>query len=77
MEDKIIDIIAEVCGDDTIKDNIDIDLMETDLLDSLAFLNLISKLEDEFDIELQPTQIPPNTWKSVSAIIELVKNKIK
>ena len=78
MEDKIIDIIIEVCEDESLRDNIkEIDLLEDDILDSLAFINLMSRLEEEFNIEIQPTQISPDTWKSVSSIADLVKKLIE
>lgn len=75
MEKRIIDIIVEMCGDESLRDNIEtIDLLENDILDSLAFITLISRLEEEFNIEIQPTQINPDTWRKVSSIIELVKS---
>ena len=75
MENKIIDIIIEACGDESIRDNIEeIDLLENDIIDSLGFITLISKLEEEFNIEIQPTQINPDTWRKASSIIELVKS---
>lgn len=74
MEDRVINIIAEICENETIKDNLDIDLIENEILDSLAFITLISRLEDEFDIEIQPTQVKPDTWRSINSIIELVKS---
>ena len=74
MEDRVINIIAEICEDETIKDNLEIDLIENEILDSLAFITLISRLEEEFDIEIQPTQVPPDTWRSINSIIELVKS---
>ena len=74
MEDKVINIIAEICENETIKDNLDIDLIENEILDSLAFITLISRLEEEFDIEIQPTQVKPDTWRIINSIIELVKN---
>ena len=77
MEDKIINIIAEVCENEEIKDNLDIDLIENEILDSLAFINLISRLEDEFDIEIQPTQVKPDTWRNINSIVELVKSYTK
>jgi len=76
MEDKIIDIIVEICEDESIRDNLEIDLIENELLDSLAFINLLSRLEEEFDIEIQPTQISADTWRSVESIIELVESYI-
>ena len=74
MEDRVINIIAEICEDETIKDNLEIDLIENEILDSLAFITLISRLEEEFDIEIQPTQVKPDTWRSINSIIELVKS---
>ena len=74
MEDKVINIIAELCENETIKDNLDIDLIENEILDSLAFITLISRLEEEFDIEIQPTQVKPDTWRNINSIIELVKS---
>ena len=74
MENKIINIIAEVCENEKVKDNLDIDLIENEILDSLAFINLISRLEEEFDIEIQPTQVKPDTWRNINSIIELVKS---
>ena len=76
MEDKIIDIIVEICEDESIRDNLEIDLIENELLDSLAFITLLSRLEEEFDIEIQPTQISGDTWRSVKSIIELVESYI-
>ena len=76
MEEKIIDIVAEVCEEESIKDNTNIDLIDNGFLDSLAFINLITMLEDEFDIEIQPTQIEPDNWRTIGAIIELIKKLI-
>lgn len=74
MEDRVIDIIAEICENEEIRENLDIDLIENEILDSLSFITLISRLEEEFDIEIQPTQVKPDTWRSVNSIIELIKN---
>lgn len=74
MENRVINIIAEICENETIKDNLDIDLIENEILDSLAFVTLLSRLEEEFDIEIQPTQVKPDTWRSINSIIELVKS---
>ena len=74
MENKIIDIIVEICGDESLRDNLEYDLLENDVLDSLAFITLMSRLEEEFNIEIQPTQIKPESWETINSIIELVKN---
>lgn len=74
MEEKIIEIIEKLTGYKNLKDNIDIDLIENEILDSLAFIELITTLEEEFDIEIQPTQVDPNTWRNIKKIADLVKS---
>lgn len=76
MEEKIIKIIEEICEIENIKENMDIDLIEEDLLDSLGFISLVAALEDEFNIEIQPTKVTSDTWRSIDKIIKLVKELI-
>lgn len=73
MEEKIIEIIENLTGYDKLKENVDIDLLENEILDSLAFIELMTTLEEEFNIEIQPTQVDTNTWRSVKKIAELVE----
>ncbi len=67
MKEKIIDIIVQLTEYEELRDAPDTDLIEEDILDSLAFINLIIRLEDEFGIEIQPTQVPGDTWRSVDS----------
>lgn len=72
MEGKIIEIIEELTGIEKLKDNKEIDLIENEVLDSLAFIEFIYRLEEEFNIEIEPTQVKSNTWRKVSEIEKLV-----
>lgn len=74
MEERVIEIIENLTGYKQLKENKDIDLLENEILDSLAFVELITALEEEFDIEIQPTQVNPDTWRSVEKITELIKS---
>ena len=75
MKDLIIDIIIKITNYTNLKENIEIDLIQNEILDSLAFIELITELEETFDIEIQPTQIPSDTWRSVEKIVKMVENK--
>lgn len=72
MEDKIIEIIEELAEIDNLKENKEMDLIENDVLDSLAFIELIYRLEEEFNIEIEPTQVKSDTWRKISEIEKLV-----
>lgn len=73
MEEKIIDIIEKVSDYKELKNNKDIDLLENEILDSLAFIELIEMLNNEFNIEIQPTQVTPDTWRSVKKIAQYIQ----
>ena len=45
MKEKIIEIVERVTGYKELKENIDIDLLENEILDSLAFIELLTALE--------------------------------
>ena len=48
MEEKLLDILAEVCDDDSVKTDLDGELFDSGLLDSLAFADLLFAIEDNF-----------------------------
>lgn len=75
MRDLIIDIIIKITNYTNLKENVEIDLIQNEILDSLAFIELITELEETFDIEIQPTQIPSDTWRSVEKIVKMIENK--
>lgn len=74
MEEKIIEIIERLSNYKNLKDNIEIDLLESDIIDSLTFIELITALEEEFNIEIQITQVKPETWRNINKIVDLVKS---
>ena len=48
------------------------DLVGSGALDSMAAIQLVSLLEDEFDISLSPLDMVPENFASVAAIAALV-----
>ena len=67
-------LLYEICEDELVyKDGIN--LVESGILDSYAFIELFSKLED-YDIFLQPTRIDRTKLQTVEGIESLVKDYI-
>lgn len=78
MTDVNIDIpklLYEICEDESVYET-DIDLIESGLLDSYAFIELFSKLED-YGISIQPTRIDRSKLRTVKGIEELINTYIK
>lgn len=76
MEDQILKIIQTI-GNNGEHIGPDQELLESGILDSLAFIMLLEKISDRWGIEIQPTQVPLETWKNVRSIANMVEREIK
>ena len=74
---KVIDIVVDITGCEELLTNQDIDLLEEDILDSYAFIELIDTLDTVFEIEIEPTQVNKETWRSVRMISNMVEEMLK
>ncbi len=72
MREEIIDLIIRLTEYTDLRNDTDINLIEEDILDSMALVELIYELEERYDIDIQPTQIPADSWNSVDNIVGLV-----
>ena len=76
MEDKIIDLVAEICYTDDVRDRRDVDLFQAGLLDSLGAIDLLVEIEDEFGIVIAPTELEREEMNTVDKIIERVRERL-
>lgn len=67
-------MLFEICEDDSVYRE-DIDLIESGLLDSYAFIELFSRLEDE-GIELHPTRINREQLRTIKGIERLIQTAL-
>ncbi len=75
MKEQIIKIIEGLTDYKDIDNRTD--LLEEDILDSLAFIELIAELENTFNIEIQPTQVPSDTWQNIDNIVKMVEAQME
>ena len=69
------ELLYEICEDKKVfEDNVD--LIDSGLLDSYAFIELFSRLEDQ-GIEIQPTRIDRNRLRTIKGIEDLIKEYTK
>ena len=71
----VLKLLYEICENDLIYEE-DIDLVESGILDSYAFIELFSSLED-YGINIQPTRIDRNKLRTVKGIEELIEENKK
>ena len=76
LEEKVLAIIEEICEDDVIYEERDINLKEEGLMDSLAFVELLVRME-EFGIEVAPTEVTYEEIDTPNKIIQDIETRVK
>ena len=72
MKEKVIEIIKDVLETEDISLNTSQENCEN--WNSLRQLNLVSELEDEFDVEFEPEEIAE--MKSVEMVLKILQSKL-
>ena len=76
LEEKVLAIIEEICEDDVIYEERDINLKEEGLMYSLAFVELLVRME-EFGIEVAPTEVTYEEIDTPNKIIQYIETRVK
>ncbi len=69
-------MLEEICEDEVVYEDKDINLKEEGLMDSLAFVELLVRLE-EFGIEVAPTEVTYEEIDTPNKIIQYIETRVK
>lgn len=75
MRECILEILEKICEDSIVKENPDIDLFETDLMDSLGFTELLADIEDELGVIIAPSEVDRDTLSTPNKIIAFLETR--
>ena len=73
VEERMLELIEEICDDEIIREERDGDLFEEGLLDSMAAIELLEAIETEFRQTIAPTAVEREEMNSVNKIIYQVQ----
>ena len=73
VEERMLELIEEICDDEIIREERDVDLFEEGLLDSMAAIELLVAIETEFGVTSAPTAVEREEMNSVNKIIYQVR----
>ncbi len=77
MEEKILDILEDICGDDIMREDRDIDLLEEDMMDSIDYTELLIAIEEQLGIIIAPSEVKREDMNTPNKIIAAVLAKVK
>ena len=76
MKEKVLDMFEEVIGTDEIREDLDLNLFDAGLLDSLGIIEMLLKIEEVFGLKLQPTDLERSDMATVNNLTAFLERKI-
>ena len=77
MEEKVLDLLVDLCGDEIVRENPDINLLDEELIDSLDYTELLVNIEEAFGIVMSPSEFTREQMDTPAKIIEQVRARLK
>ena len=77
LEMKVLEMLAELCEDEVVKENREVELFETGLIDSLVFAELLFEIEDRFKVVIAPSQVERKDMDTPQKIISLIRERVQ
>ncbi len=75
MEEKILDMLEELCGDEIVKEDRDIDLLEEGLIDSLDYVEFLLNVQEEFGLVIAPSELTREEMATPNKIIAVITKR--
>lgn len=72
IQKQIVDILAEATGED-FSDNMDQELYESGIMDSMATVQMLLTLQETFDITIPVSEFNRDDWNTPNKLVEQVK----
>ncbi|SEM62125.1 D-alanine--poly(phosphoribitol) ligase subunit 2 [Ligilactobacillus sp. WC1T17] len=73
MQTTILDILEDLTASDEVRNNLDLNLFETGLLDSMATVQLLLELQSQCGIEVPVSEFDRSAWDTPNKIIKQVE----
>ncbi len=73
---KVVAVLADVTEVDEVRDNLDLPLYDSQVLDSLKTVELIVAFEQEFGVEIPPAEFERDEWATPRKIIAYMERRI-
>ncbi|MBO1680101.1 D-alanine--poly(phosphoribitol) ligase subunit DltC [Bittarella massiliensis (ex Durand et al. 2017)] len=75
MEEKILEMLVELCDDEVVREDLDVELFATGLIDSLGFTELLVDIEDRFGVVISPSELEREEMNTPRKLISLIAQR--
>ena len=62
MKDQILHILADITGSDEVKKDLDVNIFETGLLDSMGTVQLLLEFQNQLGVDVPVSEFDRSEW---------------
>lgn len=74
MKNQILDILADITGSDEVKKDLDVNIFETGLLDSMGTVQLLLEFQNQLGVDVPVSEFDRSEWDTPNKIIAKVES---
>ena len=74
MKYQILDILADITGSDEVKKDLDVNIFETGLLDSMGTVQLLLEFQNQLGVDVPVSEFDRSEWDTPNKIIAKVES---
>ena len=74
MKDQILDILADITGSDEVKKDLDVNIFETGLLDSMGTVQFLLEFQNQLGVDVPVSEFDRSEWDTPNKIIAKVES---
>ena len=75
IKEQILEMLEEICEDEVVREDLDINMKEEGLMDSLAFVEMLVKIEEVFGLSIAPTEVTYEEIDTPNKVISYIENR--
>ena len=76
VEERALALLEDVCADEAVREERDIDLFEAGLLDSMGAIELLVGIETEFGVSIAPTELEREEMNTLNKIVARTRERM-
>ncbi len=77
IKEQILEMLEEICEDEVVREDLDVNLKEEGLMDSLAFVEMLVRIEEIFGISIAPTEVTYEEIDTPNKVIAYIENRLR
>ena len=75
VKEQVLEMLEEICEDEVVREDLDINMKEEGLMDSLAFVEMLVRIEEIFGLSIAPTEVTYEEIDTPNKVISYIENR--